>query len=466
MSKPTAQYAEDNESDYELQFEDDAPNNNFVSTDALIVEKLLGRKFVKDDNGNMDELYFIKWKKMSYLHASWERREDIERVDQAGKQKIKRFLLTPQPAGIIEHLPTGEVVTEEVADDCEEVVDDGEEIDYFNPELAEIQRVIACDTPSVSHSLAKCAADLIKPKNGKKRKSSSNSLNNEGSSDPENGIKYLIKWRGQPYDECTWERWEDIKFSHEEVWSFWQLQRSAPKLPLRVSRFPTLQEYQKLQESPLFGLPAPTTVRAAEDGEEGDSSSEVVESGAGLRLRDYQLEGVNWLLWNWWHKRACILADEMGLGECFILFCNVVLSVLIIFCLHPPSTGKTIQTIGFLHQLRRMKTTQIAGPFLIIAPLSLVDQWQSEVAVWSPDMNCVLLHGNTASRELIVENEFYFKEPYVSRADAATLKKAGVCKFNILLTTFEVAIKDIRILSKINWQVCGGTFLLFLVCMC
>ena len=27
-----------------------------------------------------------------------------------------------------------------------------------------------------------------------------------------------------------------------------------------------------------------------------------------LKLRDYQLEGVNWLLWNWWHKRACILA--------------------------------------------------------------------------------------------------------------------------------------------------------------
>ena len=36
---------------------------------------------------------------------------------------------------------------------------------------------------------------------------------------------------------------------------------------------------------------------------------------SGLRLRDYQLEGVNWLLWNWWHKRSCILADEMGLGK-------------------------------------------------------------------------------------------------------------------------------------------------------
>ena len=34
-----------------------------------------------------------------------------------------------------------------------------------------------------------------------------------------------------------------------------------------------------------------------------------------LRLRDYQWEGVRWMLWNWSNKRNSILADEMGLGE-------------------------------------------------------------------------------------------------------------------------------------------------------
>ena len=34
----------------------------------------------------------------------------------------------------------------------------------------------------------------------------------------------------------------------------------------------------------------------------------------GRRLRDYQLEGVNWMVWNWYQRRNCILADEMGLG--------------------------------------------------------------------------------------------------------------------------------------------------------
>ncbi len=32
-------------------------------------------------------------------------------------------------------------------------------------------------------------------------------------------------------------------------------------------------------------------------------------------LRSYQLEGVNWLLFNWYARQNCILADEMGLGK-------------------------------------------------------------------------------------------------------------------------------------------------------
>ena len=33
------------------------------------------------------------------------------------------------------------------------------------------------------------------------------------------------------------------------------------------------------------------------------------------QLRPYQLEGVNWLLFNWYTRQNCILADEMGLGK-------------------------------------------------------------------------------------------------------------------------------------------------------
>jgi hypothetical protein len=35
----------------------------------------------------------------------------------------------------------------------------------------------------------------------------------------------------------------------------------------------------------------------------------------GNRLRDYQVDGVNWLASTWYKKQGCILADEMGLGK-------------------------------------------------------------------------------------------------------------------------------------------------------
>jgi len=48
------------------------------------------------------------------------------------------------------------------------------------------------------------------------------------------------------------------------------------------------------------------TGQAKEEEEEGNGN-------AGLQLRSYQLEGVNWLLFNWWNRRSCILADEVRL---------------------------------------------------------------------------------------------------------------------------------------------------------
>ena len=54
-----------------------------------------------------------------------------------------------------------------------------------------------------------------------------------------------------------------------------------------------------------------------DDGKPTGKCSEVEDVSAEnpLKLRSYQLEGVNWLLWNWFNKRSCILADEMGLGK-------------------------------------------------------------------------------------------------------------------------------------------------------
>jgi hypothetical protein len=44
-------------------------------------------------------------------------------------------------------------------------------------------------------------------------------------------------------------------------------------------------------------------------------------SKPGGELHDYQLEGVNWLLFSWHERTNVVLADEMGLGTCPLSSC-------------------------------------------------------------------------------------------------------------------------------------------------
>ena len=63
-------------------------------------------------------------------------------------------------------------------------------------------------------------------------------------------------------------------------------------------------------------------------------------------------------------RQNCILADEMGLG-------------------------KTIQSITFLQEIF---SYGIRGPFLVVAPLSTIANWQREFETWT-DINAITYHG-------------------------------------------------------------------------
>ena len=104
----------------------------------------------------------------------------------------------------------------------------------------------------------------------------------------------------------------------------------------------------------------------------------------------------------------------------------------------------------FLDQLYTLSVTQVRGPFLIIAPLSLVNQWQSESETWAPDMNVLLYHGSMNARDFLVKHEFYFSDQFMSKTTALKLKRNHTTKFNVLITTYEVAMKDVHVLTKIK----------------
>ncbi|GIL63033.1 hypothetical protein Vafri_17166 [Volvox africanus] len=95
-------------------------------------------------------------------------------------------------------------------------------------------------------------------------------------------------------------------------------------------------------------------------------------------LRDYQLEGVAWLVAQYERGVNTILADEMGLG-------------------------KTLQTITFLAHLKFV--CRVEGPHLVVVPLSVLHSWLSEFKKWCPAMRVVRLHTNDPDERLRLVRE-------------------------------------------------------------
>lgn len=74
--------------------------------------------------------------------------------------------------------------------------------------------------------------------------------------------------------------------------------------------------------------------------------------------------------------------------------------------------GKTIQSITFLEEIYRVG---IKGPFLIIAPLSTIANWEREFHTWTY-LNAIVYHGSMVSRQMLQQYEMYFRDAQVNIA--------------------------------------------------
>ncbi len=89
-------------------------------------------------------------------------------------------------------------------------------------------------------------------------------------------------------------------------------------------------------------------------------------------LRNYQMQGLNWLQFLREYRFGGILADDMGLG-------------------------KTLQTL--CHLLVEKISGRMTAPCLIIAPTSLMSNWRREAARFTPNLKVLILQG-TDRKEL------------------------------------------------------------------
>ena len=120
-------------------------------------------------------------------------------------------------------------------------------------------------------------------------------------------------------------------------------------------------------------------------------------------LRDYQITGVKWLYNIYKCGFGSILADEMGLG-------------------------KSIQLIYFIKEvLKENKDAKI----LIVAPTSLIYNWENEFNKFGNELNYQVIAGLKAKREELLNNP----------------------KSNILITTYGLIREDEKLYKEINFEI-------------
>jgi superfamily II DNA or RNA helicase len=130
----------------------------------------------------------------------------------------------------------------------------------------------------------------------------------------------------------------------------------------------------------------------------GKAEGYVPPAGLSAQLRPYQQDGCAWMQALKGAGMGGILADDMGLG-------------------------KTLQAIAHILSVREM------GPVLIVAPTSVLPNWQAELARFAPELECLLWHG-----------------PARHAAMGDQLPQAEV-----VLTSYPLLARDIALLSERPW---------------
>ena len=210
----------------------------------------------------------------------------------------------------------------------------------------------------------------------------------------EQGItKYFCKWNGLNYEQATWEEADEISVIAREQIDTYQDREKRALYPARS------ENYNRDRRPPFAQVPTdPDFV-----------------SVTGNLLKDFQLTGLNWLAYLWHNGENGILADEMGLG-------------------------KTVQSVVYLsylfHRMRQL------GPFIVIVPLSTIPAWQATFTNWAPDLDVITYQGNSRARSIIRHYEF---------GQTGGNRKPQL-RFNVLLTTYELVLKDSADLTGIKWQ--------------
>jgi chromodomain-helicase-DNA-binding protein 4 len=222
-----------------------------------------------------------------------------------------------------------------------------------------------------------------------------------------------VKYIGLGYEDTIWEtpprqedgeRWVDFKIAYEE----WVLKRYV-SIPAKAS----LQRHLLAIRGQNF--------------EHALMKRSQPSSMTGGEMMGYQMEGLNWLYYQWFTNQNAVLADEMGLG-------------------------KTIQIIAFFATLVQ---DHKCWPFLVVVPNSTCPNWRREIRKWVPSLRAVTYFGSEKARKLTHDYELFPKEDDVERKDPKNKRSEATkdIRAHIVITSYESIVEEKvrKSLQRVPW---------------
>ena len=258
-----------------------------------------------EDLEGFEERFLVKWADLSFLHCSREKQDDLLEFVENAKTYLSTFFKKSHDGFFY---------------DADERMDG----DYFDPSFVQIERILEVNPPEGWEE---------DDKKNSKTESEWGMIFEKENVDYDNGTgrSFLVKWGSTPYADATYEYERDLILMDIEYESNLEQfeQRSSKPSKSEMKKIISSREDERRRLYKIFGDKIRDSPAKEAKIEEYKKNLEDHGFKNGGKLRDYQAEGVSWLLSNHVNKRSAILADEMGLGKTvsFMVFFLLIIFV-------------------------------------------------------------------------------------------------------------------------------------------
>lgn len=201
---------------------------------------------------------------------------------------------------------------------------------------------------------------------------------------------------GEIVDQCiTDKEWFYVTGSTAELTAIFQRTGIEEKGRLTVSQYLEIIRSEKSFE-------VGTLINSVEVSQldKKINASDILPLGLNAKLYAYQKTGYFWMRYMLSENSGCILGDEMGLG-------------------------KTLQVITLMLEYK----SRLDIPMLVVAPVSLLQNWKRECEKFAPKLKVCIHHGaNRTGRYKTLE------------------------QYDLVVTSYSMAVSDASLLSMIDWK--------------